>query len=160
MNYKYYAGPVKGEDAHLETTINWQWATAASTRSTESSWKPVIQKTISIYEIISNYNIIICTQTKVESVRVTTTQPTVVVQVFICLPHHTKKTNQHEHIACEFKRVKSFTFFGIGKLAEILSTSNHLLSSPSFKCSQHCIRLQPILHCKNQNNNIINLWIL
>lgn len=39
-------GPYKWEEPHLETTINWQWARAASTRSFENSWKPVIIKSI------------------------------------------------------------------------------------------------------------------
>lgn len=38
---------INSVETYLETTINWQWAIAASTKSAESSWKPTVIKTIS-----------------------------------------------------------------------------------------------------------------
>jgi len=40
------------EEAYLETTMSWQWATAASTKSAASSWKPVVRKAISELRIM------------------------------------------------------------------------------------------------------------
>ncbi|WVZ10938.1 hypothetical protein V8G54_015468 [Vigna mungo] len=52
-------------------------------------------------------------------------------------------------ISLHLEMIESFTLFRIRELAKILSTGNTHPSSPSFKCFQHNIRLQPILSLFN-----------